>query len=165
MGRAAKPIQLHLLEGNKNRLTKAEIDKRKKAEEQLNFKADKIKPPTWLRKEARKYFNRLVKEFEGLNLLKNVDVDMIALYCDALLDYITFTKIIEEEGVQIEHTNKAGETNRVPHPLLTKKQHAFQQMNRIAGDFGLSPVARAKLALNMQVDDKEGESNPFADRL
>ena len=38
IGRKAKPIHLHLLEGNTNRLTKDEIEQRLKAEKQLQAK-------------------------------------------------------------------------------------------------------------------------------
>ncbi|MBG9498329.1 terminase, partial [Bacillus thuringiensis] len=48
IGRKAKPIHLHLLEGNTKRLTKDEIEQRLKAEKQLQAKKDKVKPPTWL---------------------------------------------------------------------------------------------------------------------
>ncbi|PGU89341.1 phage terminase small subunit P27 family, partial [Bacillus cereus] len=41
IGRKAKPIHLHLLEGNTNRLTKAEIKRRSEAEKQMQAKKDK----------------------------------------------------------------------------------------------------------------------------
>jgi P27 family predicted phage terminase small subunit len=164
MGRQAKPIHLQLLEGNKSHLTKAEIDKRQKAEENISFKSDNIKAPTWLNKEAKKIFSKLVKEFEHNELLANVDVHALSLFCDAYTDYINCSRMIEEEGLMVEYTNKAAETNKVPHPLLTKKKQSFDQMNKIMGEFGLNPVARARLAINLQNDDGD-EGNPFSDRL
>lgn len=164
MGRNAKPINLHLLEGNKNRLTKEQIDKRKKAEESIEFKSDNIKPPTWLSAEAKKIFKKVTKEFEQNDILVNVDVHALSLFSDAYADYIECTKIISEEGIQVEYTNKASETNKVPHPLLTKKKQLFEVMNKIMGEFGLSPTARAKLALNLQTDDKE-DDNRFSGRV
>lgn len=164
MGRNAKPAQLHLLEGNKNRIPKETLERRKAAEESMTFKSDAIKAPSWLNSEAKKIFNKLVKDFAATDILVNVDVHALALFCDNYHDYITFTKIIEEEGLQIEHTNKAGETNKVPHPLLTKKKQAFDVMDKISGQFGLTPVARARLALSLQKDNDE-DDNPFSGRL
>jgi hypothetical protein len=40
MGRKAMPIDLLLIQGNKNRLTKSEIENRKSAEAKLKPKAD-----------------------------------------------------------------------------------------------------------------------------
>ncbi|MDO7487033.1 phage terminase small subunit P27 family [Peribacillus frigoritolerans] len=163
MGRSPKPAHLHLLEGQKSHRSNAELDRRKEAEESLGFKDDAIKAPTWLRKDAKKYFTKLVKEFADTGLLKNVDVTSLALYADALLDYITFTEIIEEEGYMVEQTNKAGATNSNPHPLLSKKKQCFDQMMKISSEFGLSPVARTKLATNLQAEDKDDTG--FGDRL
>lgn len=164
MGRNAKPAKLHLLEGNKNRKTKAELDRRLTAEESLTFKSDSIKSPVWLNQEAKKHFNKLAKEFESTELLVNVDVNGLALYCDALSDYIRYTDIIAAEGDQVTHTNKAGEKNKVPHPLLTKKKQAFDQMSKLMGEFGLTPAARAKLAMNLMKDEGQ-DDNRFSGRL
>lgn len=164
MGRNPKPVQLHLLEGNKNRLTKDEIDKRQKAEESLTFASDNIRPPTWLNAEAKKVFKKLVKDFESTGLLVNVDSYALSMFCDAYSDYIRFTAIIVEEGDMLEYTNKGSETNRIPHPLFTKKNHAFVQMDKMMGKFGLSPVDRAKLVVSLQTEDNEGD-NPFSGKL
>jgi P27 family predicted phage terminase small subunit len=150
MGRNAKPIKLHLLEGNKNRLTKKEVEQRLEAEKKLQPKKDKIKPPTWLDSIAKKEFKRIAGELMELDLLTNVDVNALAAYCDAYSDYIKCTKIIQEEGLMVEYTNKAAETNKVPHPLLTKKKQLHEQMKSLAAEFGLTPVARAKLAMPKQ---------------
>lgn len=153
MGRRAKPIELMLIQGKKH-LTKAEIQARRENEKKLRPKADKIKPPKWLSKEARKEFKRLAKELAEIKLLTNVDVDLLAAYCDAYVDYQRCTEIIAAEGLMVEYTNKAAETNKVPHPLLTKKKQLFEQMKAIAAEFGLTPSARAKLALPRE-EEKE----------
>ncbi|MCP3026006.1 phage terminase small subunit P27 family [Halobacillus sp. A5] len=166
MGRKAKPAHLHLLEGSKSHRSNDELEKRKQAEEDMNFKDDSVRAPTWLRKEAKKHFNKLVKEFKGSGLLKNVDVNALALYADALLDYIECTRTVEEDGFTIEQTNKAGATNSIPHPLLTKKKQAFDQMSKLMGEFGLTPAARASLARNMINETKEDdEGNKFGGRV
>lgn len=157
MGRKAKPITLHVLQGNPNRLTKKEIEARKQAEEKLKPKTDKVKAPKWLSKEAKKEFNRIAKELQEIGLITNVDIDMLAAYCDAYVEYQRCTKIIEEEGLMVEYTNKAAETNKVPHPLLTKKKQLFEQMKSIAGEFGLTPSARAKIAIPKQENKEPSE--------
>ncbi|WP_198962479.1 phage terminase small subunit P27 family, partial [Geobacillus sp. FJAT-46040] len=80
-------------------------------------------------------------------LVTNVDVNALALYCDAYANYVKCSQIIEEEGLMVEYTNKAAETNKVPHPLLTKKKQLHEQMKSLAVEFGLTPSSRAKLAL------------------
>ncbi|WP_435817046.1 phage terminase small subunit P27 family [Brevibacillus nitrificans] len=146
MARRAMPVGMHLINGNQSRLTKKEIDQRQEAEERLKPKKNKVKPPSWLDKVAKAEFNRLAKELAELELVTNIDVNALATYCDAYSDYVQCTKIIQDEGLVVEHTNKAGETNSVPHPLLTKKKQLHDQMRSLAIEFGLTPSARAGLA-------------------
>ncbi|MGQ0518440.1 phage terminase small subunit P27 family, partial [Bacillus sp. D-CC] len=81
---------------------------------------------------AKKEFNRISKELMELDLITNVDINALAAYCDAYSDYVECTKIISEEGLMVEYTNKAAETNKVPHPLLTKKKQLHEQMKSLA---------------------------------
>jgi P27 family predicted phage terminase small subunit len=154
VGRKAIPIELQLINGNKNRLTKSEIEARRSAEQRLKPKADRIRPPAWLSPVAKREFKRIVKEMDGLEVLTNVDVNVLALYCDAYAAYVDCTRIIEDEGLMVEYTNKAAETNKVPHPLLTKKKQLAEQMKALATEMGLTPASRAKLAMPRQ-DEKE----------
>jgi P27 family predicted phage terminase small subunit len=156
-GRKAIPIDLQLINGNKNRLTKREIEARKAAEERLKPKADRVRPPAWLSDEAKREFKRIAKEMQDLGVLTNVDVDALALYCDAYAAYVECTRIIEAEGLMVEYTNKAAETNKVPHPLLTKKKQLAEQMKALATEMGLTPASRAKLAMPRQPEKEPTE--------
>ena len=136
------------------------------AEQRLKPKTDKVKPPSWLDATAKKEFKRIAAELMELELLTNIDVNALAAYCDAYSDYIKCTKIIQEEGLMVEYTNKAAETNKVAHPLLTKKRQLFDQMNSIASEFGLTPAARAKIAIPKKDEKpKTEEERLFGDAL
>ncbi|WAH39171.1 phage terminase small subunit P27 family [Alicyclobacillus dauci] len=166
MGRKAIPVHLQLLNGNKNRLTKSEIEKRVEAERSLRPRDDNIKPPPWLNSLAKKEFKRIAKELHDLDLITNIDVNALAAYCDAYADYVECTRIIRSEGLLVEYTNKAAETNKVPHPLLTKKKQLHEQMRSLALEFGLTPSSRAKLAMPKQDGkSKTEEEELFGDRL
>ena len=139
------------MEGNKVRKSKEELERLQKNDAKLQFEKDDIKPPTWLKQDARKMFRKLVSEFEKTGLLVNIDTYALAIFADAYSTYVEYTKTIEEEGHLTEHTNKSGNTNTVTHPLITKKIQLFQQIDKLMGKFGLSPIDRAKLVQNMQV--------------
>ena len=49
----------------------------------------------------------------------------------------------------VEYTNKAAETNKVPHPLLTKKKQLHEQMKALAVEFGLHQVQERKLSFQI----------------
>lgn len=146
MARKAVPIDLMLIKGNKH-LTKKEIEQRKAVEESLRMRDENIEPPEWLDEIAKQEFERLVDLLKEVRLITEADIHLLATYCDAYSDYLKCTQLIQEEGLMVEYTNKAAETNKVPHPLLTKKKQLFEQMKAVASEFGLSPSARAKLAM------------------
>ena len=156
MPRRTKSIHLHLIDKKKH-LSKQEIEQRKAVEESLKTGTDKVKPPAWLCEEAKKEFRRLAKYLLDVKLATNIDVDLLALYCNAYVEYIKCDKVIRDEGLMVEYTNKAAETNKVPHPLLTKKKAAFDIMFKVASDFGFSPSSRAKIALPKKEEKKPTE--------
>lgn len=164
MPRHPKPVQLQLLEGNKGRKSKEKLDKMVEAEKALQFEKGKLKPPSWLCGDAKKLFKKMVKDFEATQLLVNVDAYALSMFVDAYMDYVRYTEIISVEGDMVEHTNKSGATNETPHPLITKKAQAFQQMDKMMGKFGLTPVDRAKLVQAM-VSNEDDEDNKFGDRI
>ncbi len=95
MGRNAKSIALHLAQGNPNRLTKAEIEARKKSEIKLGKAAlDKVKPPPIIKNDVVAYghWKQLLKEYKeaaanGIELLTSSDIGMLVLYCKTYADY------------------------------------------------------------------------------
>ena len=162
MGRRAKSIALHLVGNNPGHKSKAEIEKRKAFEQSLTLGTDKIKPPMWLCKKGKKEFKRLAEQLLQVELMTNADVDLLATYCNAYVEYIECDRVVQEEGIMVEYTNKAAETNKVPHPLLVKKKAAFDIMYKIAADFGFSPASRAKIAIPKK---EEKPKTPFEQKF
>ncbi|MCZ1180397.1 phage terminase small subunit P27 family [Alkalihalobacillus clausii] len=157
MGRPAKSINLHAISGNKAKLSKETIKKRKQAEEQMTFKDDAIEAPSFLSDRGKKIFENLLVEFQYTQILKNVDSHLLGLYCDALDNYIRFKDQIEREGFVLY--GKA-------HPLLTHMNKALDNTAKLGGRLGLSPSDRAKLALNLvnKVKEETTDDNGFGDR-
>ncbi|QMV44459.1 P27 family phage terminase small subunit [Cohnella cholangitidis] len=94
-GRNAKPINLHLAEGNPNRLTKEQIKARQESEVKLGeLDLKKLKKPAFVAndKSAAKIWNELIKEYksaaeQGVELLTSSDVGMLAMYCKTFSEY------------------------------------------------------------------------------
>ncbi|AIC95451.1 phage terminase small subunit P27 family [Shouchella lehensis] len=158
MGRNAKPIDLHLVGGNKSRKTKEEIDKRKKGEEQVKFKSDNIVVPNWLSDQGKQIFEQLLVEFKYTDLLVNVDTHLLGFFCDAMDDYINISEIIRLDG----YSDGEGNVNQ----LLTKKKHSFDQAMKVASQFGLSPTDRAKLAMSIVTKEvTKDDGGSFSGRI
>lgn len=136
MGRRAKPVELLVLNGKKH-LTKREIAERQQAEEALRPSTDKLRPPQWLSKDARKEWRRVTKLVEGLGILTGIDANTLAVYCDAVVRYGEASKIIGEEGMVLGSKQ---------HPAVMVQQKYAGIIARCAGQLGLDPSARAALA-------------------
>jgi phage terminase small subunit len=94
-GRNAKPVALHLAEGNPNNLTKEQIKQRQEAEVKLGVNdLKKLKKPRFVTKDkvANKLWNDLVKDYQstaeqGIELLTSSDIGTLALYCKTFSEY------------------------------------------------------------------------------
>ena len=155
MSRKVIPVSVQLAKGNPNRLTKAEIKARQEAEESFKPGIDKIELPTWLDKEGKKEWKRIAKDLEELNILTNVDITALGMYCDAYSKYQLATKKINEEGMFIEYTNKAGATNIIEHPAVKAQVKYADLIKKLCSEFGLTPSARAKITLPKLEENKE----------
>lgn len=147
MPRKAKPIELHLLEGNKNRKTKKEIEHRKAAEAALKPGSDKVKPPMWLCKHGKKVFKQLAAELMQIDLVTNIDVYAMARWAHCYVKYQECAEIVTRDGVETIKPNSAGFPVAGPHPMLTTMKQLNEQMTKLESEFGLSPASRAKLAM------------------
>jgi len=154
MTKRAKSIALHLVDGKKH-LTKAEIEKRKAAEEAITNGTDKVKPPSWLCKVGKKEFRIRAKELLAIKLITNADVNALAVYCDTYADYLTCVQIIRDDKMMVDAKsgssgpkgNSVSVTKNVPHPLLVKKRQLAEQLQKLGAEFGFTPSARAKIAM------------------
>jgi P27 family predicted phage terminase small subunit len=152
MGRKAMPIDLLLIQGNKNKLTKKEIEARRAAEAKLKPRADKIKPPSWLSPLAKREFKKLAAELDEIGLMTNVDVNQLAVYCRAYARYIELQAGNEDP--------ETGETVTDEKTLDT----LYKQLKSMAIEFGFTPSSRAKLAMPKEEEkEKTPEEKLFGD--
>jgi P27 family predicted phage terminase small subunit len=150
-GRKAMPIDLLLIKGNKN-FTKKEIEARKAAEAKLKPKADNIKPPSWLSSLAKREFKRLAAEMQAIDLMTNVDVNQLAVYCRAYARYIEL-----QDGKEDLETGEVLTDEKTLDTL-------YKQLKSMAIEFGFTPSSRAKLAMPKEEEkEKTPEEKMFGD--
>lgn len=100
-GRHAKPIDLHLQNGNKRHLTKAEIAARKNSEIKLG--GVNLLCPAYIKNDVSAFskWRELKHIFSGFNFVTSVDSGMIARFCMAHSEYIALLKQKNElENIQ-----------------------------------------------------------------
>ncbi|URM20345.1 phage terminase small subunit P27 family [Bacillus subtilis] len=152
MPRPAKSATLQLIQGNPNKKNTEELAARAEHEKKMKMRSDNIKPPTWLDKVGKKEFKRVAALLTEVEIITEADISMLAAYCNAYSQYVSISKIIEEDGIMV-HTEGKDEDGKPiklvgeEHPLLKRQKNYFDQMKSAANDFGLTPSARAKLAI------------------
>ena len=94
-GRHAKPIGLHIADGNPGRLTKEEIRRRQETEVKLGAEElAKVKAPPMVTKDkiAKRHWSGLMKDYKaaaanGVELLTSADIGVLAMYCRTYAEY------------------------------------------------------------------------------
>lgn len=109
------------------------------------------KPPKWLKGEALKEWKRVVPELAAIGLLAFVDQAALAAMCQAWADYLRNKAVVDAEGDVV--TNNKG--MKMKHPAVNVMEGAFNRWQRLMKEFGLTPAARA----NMAIEKKNPEEN------
>jgi P27 family predicted phage terminase small subunit len=93
-----------------------------------------------LPEHAREEWDRVAPQLWIIGLLSSLDIATLAAYCAS---YAMWRRASEElESLTVE--TQAGDLRR--HPLIKVVADAASDMVRYAGEFGLTPVARTRLA-------------------
>jgi len=146
MGKPKKPSELKRLEGNRAKLGVARIktDPRGKG---------RPRPPPGMSGDALELWADVVASLPEA-LLSRADEAALETFARAWSTYREADARIEGNGLLVATPN-----GDVPNPLLRIRDKALDQMHKIGGVLGLSPVARARLASN---DPLGGEIDPLA---
>jgi len=131
-----KPVANELMSvGGKNggkHWTAAEVEARQAASEGVKRKGKiTLKAPVWLSPEALKVWRRMLRQVEGLDLLDNLDENVLAIYCDAVVKYQEASRLV---GIN---------------PLDEERVKTVQAWARLvaayADKLGFTPASRARL--------------------
>jgi len=124
-GRHAIPLQLHLMSGNKSRLTKAEIEERKELE--IRFGDQNFKPSSVIKKNKIAYkkwkekINLIVSEI-GIEFITTSHQEILERYC------ITYAEYINLQSVRAELLTKGYDKIKTYH--ISTKMKLEEQINK-----------------------------------
>lgn len=147
----AKSAKLQLLQGNPAKKNVDELKKRAKQEEKMKMPAEHVTPPSWLSATAKKEFKRVADLLLDAEVITDADVTHLALYCDAYAQYLSFKKQVRTKGMWIDGK---------PNPFILRMKDAAAQVRSFGSDLGLSPSARARLAI-IQESNEEDDGDDF----
>lgn len=129
------------------------------------FKRLAPNPPTWLSREAKAEWKRIVPGLTRLDLVKPEDRATLAAYCEVWSRWVEAIKDITKNGLVVRNTSvKKDGTETVwftKNPAVAIAEQAETRLRQYANDFGLTPAGERNVSKR---DDDRGdhEANPFA---
>lgn len=138
-GRRPKPVALRIISANKAA---------PKGVKGLGVKTDaeiNIDPPDHLGPDGIAEWERVMQFIGPLRIAQESDRAMLGCYCASYEMWRRAEKEMQETGYRLTHINESG--NPVKNPLVAIISTAKADMLRYAGEFGLTPVARARIGV------------------
>lgn len=154
----AKSIPVEMKAGA---LSKRDFEQRKKIEDA--FKGDnKLErtPPDSLSKAGKVIYIEILDNIP-LEMFNRTDSYVIEVVADAIDQMRECRKVIARDGLIVEYTNSAGQTNKDQNKAILIYQKYAEILKKYLGEIGLSPSARSKIA-NMALQPAESNKNPLA---
>ncbi len=139
-GRPPKPTALKLVEGNKG---KRAISSHEPDPEYLND----LTPPARLPDAAKEIWNEIAPALRAAKVLTKLDVHALSMGCIALAQY--YQSVQETGGDLVVETSKGG---KQINQMVIAQSMFYKQVQGIFAQFGLSPAARTRIAINPQED-------------
>lgn len=107
-----------------------------------------LTPPGFLSEGATKVWNEIAQDLRNARLLTKLDIPMLCMGCEALSKHRQLTKEID----CVDKNITSGSDKKDDWILTTKQSVAFKQAMAVFQQFGMSPAARTKIALQPQGD-------------
>jgi P27 family predicted phage terminase small subunit len=129
----------------------------RKPSEEVSIYSGAPKPPTWLDKEARAEWHRIVPDLEAAGILCEVDRAALSLLCDAWSKYCDAREIVDREGLTVE-SPKGGTAK---HPCVSVMTDMHDRWKRMCEQFGLTPQSRSRIRAPKPAEPQDGKGRFF----
>jgi len=164
MTRPAKPVQLHLLNGNKRHLTQEEIADRQQQEAKLRSGVKTYKPNAQVRndKTALTMFKKLQKLYKGIDYVEGLDENIINRYCLLYSEYMKLRETRQELQDRVDKAKRLSSKLAWAEQMLDIDKRIDKKMDlllKLEDRLFLNPTARIK---NVPKKEKETK-DPFGE--
>jgi len=151
-GRKSIPSKIIDITGGTLRTHKPPRDKEPQPKERMP------RCPKHLDKEARKEWKRAGKILLSIGLMTDLDMAVLAGYCDAFSQWAEATEKVHEAGLVYKKSDGTPGLN----PYLRVAREAYDRMMKAAVLLGLSPSSRA--SLKVEKPKPKSKTETFRDR-
>ena len=151
-GRSRKIIDI-----STGKIGKEKIRNRQEQEKKLKIDRESLIAPEWLSPNAKLEFERVVEEVSKINILDNLDLSVLAIYCNAYDGYIQTVEILNKEGlIQYKETSN-GDALAIAHPAINTQEKYVKQIMQCSTKLGLATTDRLKLVVPIREEPAENK--------
>jgi len=143
LGRPPKPTILKELAGNPG--------KRPANTREPKPRSDTPRMPAHLSDPARVEWKRLMREFKAMKLLKSVDADALAMYCETYARWVDASQQLAEVGMVSMTENGYP----VMSPYVAIINQCMRTMKALLTEFGMTPASRSRLQVPVESEEDE----------
>lgn len=115
--------------------------------------ASEVKPPMPLYGPASREWVRITPHLHSLGLLTDLDLTMLAAYCESWGRYCDAQAEVSEHGILIEGYRGG----LVKNPAAQLVRDAFSDMIRLALEFGMTPSSRGRMTIPGSDNESEDD--------
>jgi|GEM_PF-269386 hypothetical protein len=151
-GRSRKIVDI-----STGKIGKEKIRNRQEQEKKLKIDRESLIAPEWLSPNAKLEFERVVEEVSKINILDNLDLSVLAIYCNAYDGYIQTVEILNKEGlIQYKETSN-GDALAIAHPAINTQEKYVKQIMQCSTKLGLATTDRLKLVVPIREEPAENK--------
>ncbi len=124
--------------------------------------ASRPRCPAWLRKEAKRAWKELIPQLEAMGILAKCDRNPLARYCQTLAQWKATEQWIMKHGDAYPEKDARGKIIGLKeYPQVSRALRLSEALLRLEKQFGLTPAARADLAIEKHNPDENRGKNNF----
>lgn len=147
-GRKPKPTNLKILYGNQG--------KRALNEDEPTPDVELVRCPEYIIGEAREQWNTVGPQLEALGVMTRLDAMALAMLANSCARWIAAEAMVKKTGEVL----KSAEGGFYQNPYLAVANKAWEQMNKMLVEFGMTPSSRSRITAN-----KPGTTDDFEAQL
>jgi P27 family predicted phage terminase small subunit len=135
-GRKPKPTVLHIIEGTRNVTRHADRENEPDPDPAENIY------PDYLSEDAMPVWDEMASLLIDIGVLTEADVQLFSAYCEKRAQYLKYDKKARETPDLIKTPNG----HLQPNPYISMANRAYDQMCKLASEFGITPSSRTRVS-------------------
>lgn len=136
------------------KIGKEKIKERQLQEKRIKLDNENLKAPAYLVEAARVEFERVVAEASKIEILDNLDLSILAIYCNAYAQYLEITEEIFKEKISHRYVT----ADKKISPLVNAQDKIIKQIMTCSSKLGLATTDRLKLIVPVK---EESQTNKY----